>query len=51
MYIALAFLLVAIGLNGLLALGLKLAESWERTDVLYTLRKAYEEGRKKLLGV
>lgn len=30
-------------------LGLAFCQSWERADVSYTLRKAYEEGRKKLI--
>jgi len=41
--------LVLGGAALVLYLGLALRQSWERAEVAYTLREAYQEGRKKLI--
>lgn len=42
-------LLILVGLNFLLAIGMKVYQSWEKADVLYIIRESYKEGRKKLI--
>jgi hypothetical protein len=44
--------LILTGLNFVVYFGLKIWQAWDDAEVMYTLREAYREGRKKLiLGV
>jgi len=41
-----------VGLNFLFLIAFKIVQAWDRADVLYEIRKAYDEGRRKMiLGV
>lgn len=42
-------LLILVGLNFLLAIGMKVCQSWEKADTLYIIRESYKQGRKKLI--
>ena len=42
-------LLVLIGLNLVVLIGFKLWQAWDRADILSEIRKAYDEGRRKMI--